>query len=138
FALIGSSAYVQVLDLRTGLTQTTPLGRDPNAHTPGLTVAPGFTGLIWSTLLFAPDSKRLYTIVDWAGPLRVTAFDVTPNGLVQTATAVDGSGGKTFTGCAGPGLVARVVGGVQTLVFFCHVDGLVGFLDLPTLTRSTV
>ena len=139
FALIGSSAYVQVIDLRTGVAQTTPLGHDPNAQTPGLTVAPGVTiGLIWSTLAFAPDSKRLYTIVNWAGPLRVTAFDVTTTGLVQTATAVDGQGGKTFPGCGGPGLVARVVGGGQTLAFFCHVDGLVEFIDLASLTSSTV
>jgi WD40 repeat protein len=139
FALIGASAYVQVIDLRTGLTQTTPLGHDPNAQTPGLTVAPGVTiGLIWSTLAFAPDSKHLYTIVNWAGPLRVTAFDVTPSGLVQTATAIDGQGGKTFAGCGGPGLLARVVGGGQTLAFFCHVDGLVEFIDLPTLTATTV
>jgi WD40 repeat protein len=139
FALIGSSAYVQVIDLRTGLTQTTPLAHDPNPQTPGLTVAPGVTiGLIWSTLLFAPDSKRLYTIVNWAGPLRVTAFDVTPTGLVESATAVDGQGGKTFKGCGGPGLAARVVGGGQTLAFFCNADGLVEFIDLPTLTASTV
>ena len=138
FALIGSSAYVQMLDLRTGLTQTTPLARDPNAQTPGLTRAPGSTGLIWSTLAFSPDSKRLYTIVDWAGPLRITAFDVTTTGLVQTATAVDGQGGKAFPGCGGPGLVAKVVGGGQTLVFFCHVDGLVEFIDLPSLTATAV
>ena len=138
FALIGSSAYLQMIDLRSGVTQTTPLARDPNAHTPGLTVAPGFTGLIWSTLVFAPDSKRLYTIVDWAGPVRITAFDVIATGLVQTASAVDGQGGKTFTGCGGPGLVAKVVGGGKTLVFFCHVDGVVEFVDLPSLTASTV
>jgi hypothetical protein len=138
-ALIGSSAYVQVIDLRTGVTQTTPLAYDPKPQTPGLTVAPGVTiGLIWSTLAFAPDSKRLYTIVNWAGPLRITAFDVTPTGLTQIAMAVDGEGGKTFPGCGGPGLLARVVGGGQTLAFFCHVDGLVEFIDLPTLTASTV
>jgi hypothetical protein len=139
FALIGSSAYVQVIDLRTGSTQTTPLAHDPNPQAPGLTVAPGVTlGLIWSTLAFAPDSTRLYTIVNWAGPLRVTAFDVTATGLVQIASAIDGQGGKTFPGCGGPGLAARVVGGGRTLAFFCHVDGLVEFIDLPTLTASTV
>jgi hypothetical protein len=137
FALIGSSAYVQVVDLHTGVTQTTPLARDPNAQTPGLTVAPGFTGLIWSMLAFAPDSKRLYTLVDWAGPLRLTTFAVTSTGLVQAASAVDGQGGKTFPGCGGPGLAAKVVGGGQTLVLFCHVDGSVVFIDLPTLTTTT-
>jgi len=138
FAFIGSSSYVQVLDLATGLTQTTPLARDPNAQTPGLKVPPGFTDLIWSTLTFAPDSTRLYTIVDWAGPLRVTAFDVSANGLVQTASAVDGAGGRTFAGCGGPGLIPKVVAGGQTLVLFCYVDGLVEFIDLSTLTASSV
>jgi hypothetical protein len=136
-ALIGSSAYVQVLDLRTGATQTTPLGHDPNAQTPGLTRPPGSTGLIWSTLVFSPDSKHLYTIVDWAGPLSLTAFDVTPTGLVQTARAVDGQSGKTFRGCGGPGLAPKVVGGGQTLVVFCNGDGSVSFIDLPTLTTIT-
>jgi hypothetical protein len=139
FALIGSSAYVQVIDLRTGSTQTTPLAHDPNPQTPGLTVAPGVTlGLIWSTLAFAPDSTRVYTIVNWAGPLRVTAFDVTSNGLVQVASAVDGQGGKTFTGCGGPGLAPKVVGGGRTLAFFCNADGLVEFIDLATLTSSAI
>jgi len=137
-ALLGSLAYVQVIDLRTGLTQTTPLGYDANPQTPGLSRAPGSTGLIWSTLAFSPDSKRVYTIVDWGGPLRITAFDVIATGLVQTASAVDGQGGKTFAGCGGPGLVAKVVNGGQTLVFFCHVDGLVEFIDLPSLTASAV
>ena len=139
FALIGSSAYLQLVDLRSGLAQTMPLAHDPNPQTPGLTVAPGVSlGLIWSTLAFAPDSKRLYTIVDWAGPLRITAFDVTSAGLVQIATAVDGQGSRMFPGCGGPGLVARVVGGGQTLAFFCHVDGLVESIDLATFTASTV
>jgi len=137
-AVLGSLAYVQVIDLRTGLTQTTPLGYDANPQTPGLSRAPGSTGLIWSTLAFSPDSKRVYTIVDWAGPVRITAFDVIATGLVQAASAVDGQGGKRFAGCGGPGLVAKVVSGGQTLVFFCHVDGLVEFIDLPSLTASTL
>jgi DNA-binding beta-propeller fold protein YncE len=135
-ALIGASAYVQVLDLRTGLTQTTPLGHDPNPQAPGVTRAPGNTGLMWSTLVFSPDSKRLYAIVDWAGPLSVTAFDVTPTGLGQTARAVDGQNGKAFHGCGGPGLAPKVVGGGRTLVLYCHVDGSVTFIDLPTLTTN--
>lgn len=139
FALIGSSAYVQVIDLHSGSAQTTPLAHDPNPQTPGLTVAPGVAlGLIWSTLVFAPDSTRLYTVVNWAGPLRVTAFDVSPTGLVQIAAAVDGQGGRTFPGCGGPGLLARVVAGGQTLAFFCHVDGLIEFIDIPTFTATTV
>jgi hypothetical protein len=125
-ALIDAAAYVQVIDLRTGFTQTTPL-----AHPPAKTSVGG------STLLFSPDSKRLYTIVDWTGPW-LTAFDVTSAGLVQVASAVDGQGGKTFPGCGGPGLAPRIVGGGQTLVLYCHVDGSVGFVDLPTLTTTAI
>ena len=58
---------------------TTPLASDPKAATPGMSGS--FTGPIWSTLVFARDSARLYTIVDWGGPLRLTAFTVTPTGL---------------------------------------------------------
>ena len=100
--LSATTASVQMIDLQTGLTQATPLGHDPNAATPGMggTIA----GPIWSTLTFAPDSKRLNTIVDWGGPLRLTTFDVTPAGLAQSATAVDEQGGKSLVSCAGPGL----------------------------------
>ena len=125
-AFIGAGAYVQILDLRTGLTQTTPL-----AHPAAKTSVGG------STLLFSPDSKRLYTIIDWTGPW-LTAFDVTSTGLVQLASAVDGQGGRSFPGCGGPGLAPKIVGGGQTLVLYCHVDGSVGFVDLPTLTTTTI
>jgi hypothetical protein len=124
-ALIGAG-FVEMLDLRTGLTQTAPLSRPATA-----------TNGSGSTLLFAPDSKRLYTIVDWSSP-RITAFDVTPTGLTQTAAAIDGQGGKTFPGCGGPGLAPKIVGGGQVLVLYCHVDGAVGFVDLPTLTTTTI
>ncbi len=125
-AFIGAGAYVQVLELRTGLTQTTPL-----AHPSAKTTVGG------STLVFSPDSKRLYTIIEWTGPW-LTAFDVTANGLVQTASAVDGQGGKTFPGCGGPGLAPKVVGNGQTLVMYCHVDASVGFIDLSTLTTIAI
>lgn len=125
-AFIGAGSYVQILDLRTGLTQTTPL-----AHPAAKTSVGG------STLLFSPDSKRLYTIIDWTGPW-LTAFDVTSTGLVQVASAVDGQGGRTFPGCGGPGLAPKIVGGGQTLVLYCHVDGSVGFVDLATLTTTTI
>ena len=131
-ALIGVQAYVQVIDLRSGLTRTTPLGHDPNAATPGMSGT--FTGPIWSTLVFAPDSTHLYTIVDWGGPLRITAFEVTPSGLVQTASAVNGQSGKSLPSCGGPGLAPRVLPDGKTLVVFCHMDGDVWLIDLPTLT----
>lgn len=133
-ALIGTQAFVQIIDLQSGLTQTTPLGSDPKAIHPGLSGGTG--GLIWSTLLFSEDSRRLYTIVDWAGPVSLTAFDVAPTGLVQTARAVDGQGGKKLPGCGGPGLAPRIVGGGRTLVTFCHVDGSAAFVDLATLTST--
>lgn len=132
FAFIGVSSYVQIIDVRSGLTQTTPLSRPARATNVG---AP--TLLFSSAVLFSPDSKRLYTIVDWSSP-RLTAFDVTPTGLVQTASASDGEGGKTFPGCGGPGLAPKVVAGGQTLVLYCHVDGSVGFIDLPSLTTTAI
>lgn len=135
-ALIGTEAYVQIIDLQTGQTQTTPLGHDPKAAHPGISGVT--TPLIWSTLLFSEDSRRLYTIVDWAGPLSLTAFDVTPTGLIQTDRAVDQQSGKKLPGCGGPGLAPKIVGGGRTLVLFCHVDGSVAFVDLPTLTSTAV
>ncbi len=132
-ALIGSQAYVQVIDLRSGLTQTTPLAFDPNAATPGMSGS--FTGPIWSTLVFARDSARLFTIVDWGGPLRLTAFTVTPAGLVQTATAVSGQGGKKLPSCDGPALAPRVLPDGRTLVAFCNFDGDIWAIDLLTLTE---
>lgn len=125
-ALIGARLlFVQVVDLRSGVAQETPLGSaKPGQITGG------------ATLLFSPDSTHVYTIVDWSGPLSIEAFDVTSKGLVQTARAVDGQGGKTFRGCAGPGLAPKIVGGGSTLVMYCHVDGSVAFIDLPTLTTT--
>jgi WD40 repeat protein len=132
-ALIGSQAYVQVIDLRTGSAQTTPLAHDPNAATPGMSGT--FTGPIWSTLVFARDSARLYTIVDWGGPLRLTAFTVTPAGLVQTATAVGGTGAARLPTCSGPGLAPRVLPDGRTLMAFCNYDGDMWLIDLATLTE---
>lgn len=125
-ALIGARlVFVQLIDLRSGSAQETPLGSDTAGQITG-----------GATLLFSPDSKRLYTIVDWSGPLAIEAFDVTPTGLVQTARAVDGRGGKTFRGCAGLGLRPRIAYDGRTLVTYCHVDGSVSFIDLPTLTTT--
>src|SRR5437773_1827652 len=137
-ALLGSLAYVQVIDLQSGLSQVTPLGHDPNASHPGLTVSGQTNALTWSTLVFAPDSKRLYTIVDWGSPLRLTAFNVTASGLVQVAAAIDGQAGRKFPSCPGPGIAPKVVTGGRTLAVFCHFDGKVWFFDLTTLTSTGV
>jgi len=137
-ALLGSRAYAEVIDLASGATQTTPLGHDPNALHPGLS-CPSCdpSALTWSTLVFSPDSRHVYTIVDWGGPLRLTAFDVTPKGLTQTGTAVDGQGGQKFPSCAAA-IAARVVNGGRTLAVFCHLDGRILFFDLATLTSAGV
>jgi len=132
-ALIAPQAFVQLIDLRTGSAQTTPLASDPNASTPGMSGS--FSGPIWSTLVFARDSTRLYTIVDWGGPLRLTAFNVTPSGLVQTATAVGGNGAARLPTCSGPGLAPRVLPDGRTLMAFCNYDGDVWLIDLATLTE---
>jgi len=132
-ALIAPQAFVQLIDLRTGSAQTTPLASDPNAATPGMSGS--FSGPIWSTLVFARDSTRLYTIVDWGGPLRLTAFNVTPSGLVQTATAVGGNGAARLPTCSGPGLAPRVLPDGRTLMAFCNYDGDVWLIDLATLTE---
>jgi hypothetical protein len=129
--ILSTQVAVQVLDLQTGMSQTTPIASDANAATPGLSGT--FSGPVWSTLVFAPDSKRLYAIVDWGGPLRITAFDVTATGLAQAATAVSGQGGRSFPSCAGPGLAARVLPGGKTMVAFCHMDGQLWLIDLTTL-----
>jgi WD40 repeat protein len=130
--ILSQQVAVQVIDLRSGLTQTTPLASDPNAATPGMSGT--FSGPIWSTLAFARDSVHLYAIVDWGGPLRLTAFNVTPTGLVQTETVVSGQGGKTFPSCGGPGLAPRVLPDGKTLVAFCNYDGDVWAIDLATFT----
>lgn len=135
-ALLGSLAYVQLIDLRTGLSQVAPLEHDPDARHPGLSGQ--VKGLTWSTLVFAADSKRVYTIVDWGGPLRLSAFDVTPSGLVQTATVVDGQGGQKLPSCAGPAVAPKVVDSGRTLAVFCHFDGRVMFFDLATLASTGV
>jgi len=122
-ALLGAAAYVQVIDLLTGSAQITPLGFSSLTN-----------GVYGSTLLFSGDSKRLYTIVDPAGPMSVTAFDVMPTGLVQIARAVDAQSGKTLPACQG--LAPKIVDGGRTLVLFCHADGLVAFIDLATLSST--
>ena len=132
FAIIGTKAAIELIDLASGVTQATPLGFDPHAATPGLSGA--ISGPVWSTLVFGPDSRRLYTLVDWGGPLRLTAFAVTASGLLQTAAAGSGLGGKTLPSCAGPGLAPRVLPDGRTMVAFCHYDGEVWFIDLLALT----
>lgn len=118
----GDARVLQSMDLETGRSFATDLTHSANATQLG------------STLVFSPDSQHLYTIVDWGGPLRLTAFDVTPDGPRESATAVDGQNGRRLSGCGGPAIAARVVDGGRTLVTFCYADAEVDFIDLATLT----
>lgn len=136
-AIVGSAASVQIVDLQTGLSQTTPLQRSTSAQQPGLS-GNDPSVFVWSTVVFSPDSRRVYTIVDWGGPIRLSSFDVTPTGLVQRMTAVDGENGKKVAGCAGPGLAARVVENGATLVMFCYLDAQISFVDLASLDTKDI
>jgi WD40 repeat protein len=128
---------LQLIDLRSGSSQILPVGHAPNARLPGTSCSGASCG-VWGMVLFAPDSARLYTLTDWGGPARLTAFSVAGGKLSQTATAVDGQQGRSFPACSAPAMAASVVAAGQTLVAFCHGDGKVWFFDLPTLTISRV
>jgi len=121
--VLNNGLSLQVIDLQTGSSQVVPVPHD----SPGMGLA-----------VFSPDSTHLYTLTDWGGPARLSAFSVSSAELVQTATAVDGQQGRTFASCAAPGMVAKVIESGRTLVAFCHMDGAVWFFDLTNLTRSAV
>jgi WD40 repeat protein len=131
----GPDPRVDVLDLRTGNWQSKPAAHDPNAQLPGM--GGQIASVVWGTLVFA-DPTRLYVLMDWGGPARLTWFTLTNDTLTQFATAVDGQDGRKFTSCAGPAVAMKVVGGGGHLVVFCHVDGAVWFFDLKTLTSLAV
>jgi hypothetical protein len=131
----GPDAKVQVIDLRTGVSQTTPAAHDPNAKLPGMSGQ--ISSVVWGTLAFAPDSLRLYGLIDWGGPPRVTSFSLANDKLTQIATAVDGVDGRQFPSCAGPAVATKVLP-TDTLVVFCHYDGAVTLFDLRTLTLKGV
>jgi hypothetical protein len=134
---------LQVIDLRTGSSQMVPVGHDPNAILPGMTCAGNSSGscentVAWGMTIFAPDSARVYTLTDWGGPTRLSAFSLEGGKLSQTAAAVDGQVGRSFPSCAGPAMAASIIAGGQTLVAFCHVDGAVWFFDLGSLVSSGI
>jgi len=126
---------VEVIDLRTGHSQSRPATHDPNAKLPGLSGQ--IANVVWGTLVFA-NPTQLYLLMDWGGPVRLTLFSLSNGTLNQIATAIDGQDGRRFTSCAGPAVAAKVVGDGRTLVVFCHVDGAVWFFDLATLTSLAV
>jgi hypothetical protein len=86
--------------------------------------------------IFAPDSVHLYTLTDWGGPVRLTAFSLASFHLEQTGSEVDGQNGRHFPSCAGPAMAMKVIEAGATLVAFCHFDGEVWFFNLHTLTST--
>lgn len=129
----GPDSKVQVIDLRTGVAQTMPAAHDANAKLPGM--GGQISSVVWGTLAFAPDSLRLYALVDWGGPARLTSFSLANDKLTQIATAVDGVDGRQFPSCAGPAVATKVLP-ADVLVVFCHYDGAVTLFDLTTLTLA--
>jgi WD40 repeat protein len=138
--LLSTDLRLQLIDLQTGSSQSASIRNDPNASLPGMSCDGGSCAgmAVWGMVVFAPDSTHLYTLTDWGGPARLTAFTVATGLLTQTATAASGQHGRTFPSCAAPAMAASVVAGGKTLVTFCHGDGAVWFFDLPTLTISRV
>jgi WD40 repeat protein len=136
---LATGLHLEVIDLQSGSSQVLPVAHDPTAHLPGMSCNPnpscGGT-IAWGLVVFAPDSAHIYTLTDWAGPTRLTAFSLKNATLVQTLTEVDGHGRK-FPACAGPAMVAKVVAGGHTLVTFCHFDGAVWFFNLSNLSLSS-
>src|SRR5687768_12058679 len=129
----GPDSKVQVIDLRTGVSQTLPAAHDPNAKLPGM--GGQISSVVWGTLTFAPDSLRLYALVDWGGPPRLTSFTLANDKLTQITTAVDGVDGRQFPSCAGPAVATKVLP-TDELVVFCHFDGAVTIFELTKLTLA--
>jgi WD40 repeat protein len=141
--LLDTGLQLQLIDLRTGSSLMIPVAHDPKAMLPGMTCAGNSSGtcettVAWGMTIFAPDSAHLYTLTDWGGPTRLSAFKLEGGKLSQTATAVDGQGNRSFPSCGGPAMAASIVADGQTLVAFCHVDGAVWFFDLRKLASLDV
>lgn len=132
----GPDPQLHLIDLSSGSVQMTPVIHDPNAKLPGLS---GQTAAaLWGLVIFASDSQSLYTLTDWGGPARITAFTLAAGKLTQTNTAVDGQSGRRLPSCGGPAAAASVSVRAQALVIFCHVDGAVWFFDLTALGNVIV
>lgn len=139
--LLSNGLRLQVIDLHTGSSQVLPVPHDPNASLPGMSCSanPTCAGIVaWGLSVFSADSNHLYTLTDWGGPTRLTAFSLASPKIIQTATAVDGQQRRTFATCGAPNMVAAVIDSGRTLVAFCHMDGAVWFFDLTNLTSSAV
>lgn len=132
----GPDPQLHLIDLSSGSVQTLPVLHDPSARLPGL--GGQTAAALWGLVIFARDSQRLYTVTDWGGPARITAFTLGAGKLAQTNTAVDDQGGRRLPSCGGPAAAASVSARAQALVLFCHVDGAVWFFDLTALGNVTV
>jgi hypothetical protein len=139
--ILNGSLQLQLIDLQAGTSQLLPVPHDPNANLPGMSCSPNpncSSSVAWGFAVFSPDSSHVYALTDWGGPVHLSSFSLAGAKLVQTATAMDGEGGRKFATCGAPAMVAKVVDNGRTLVTFCHMDGAVWFFDLATLTESSV
>ena len=136
FALLVSTGdlHLQVIDLQRAKVQTVAVEHDPSARLPGMSGQ--LDKVVWGMPVFAPDSVHLYTLTDWGGPLRLTAFAVQDGVPVQTGTAVSGKDRGDFPSCAGPAMAMKVVGAGTTMAAFCHFDGAVWLFDTRTLRAA--
>lgn len=128
--LLDGGLSLEAIDLGTGVHRALPVPSDAGTAGPA--------GAAWAAGVpaFAPDSTSLYTVTDWAGRTRLTAFSLRGGELAQTGTATGGP--APFPTCSGPGLLAKVVLGGGTLAAFCHADGAVWLFDLGSLRSAGV
>ena len=121
---------LDVLDIQadTWLTPAT-IAHDSQASMPGYSGQPD----AWGMPVFGTDSRHVYTITDWGGPARVSAFTLESGHLQLLGTQV-----LRDVGCAGPAMALKVIDVGGTLAAFCHFDGAVWLIDLKTLSVATV
>jgi WD40 repeat protein len=139
--LLNNGLQLQVIDLRSGSAHVLSVPHDANASLPGMSCNPNpncASTVAWGLAVFSPDSTDLYTLTDWGGPARLSAFSLASAKLVQTATVMDGQQGRNFATCGAPAMAAKVIDNGRTLVAFCHMDGAVWFFDLTNLTSSAI
>lgn len=139
--VLNNELKLQLIDLQTGSSQVQPIPHDPNASLPGMSCSPNpsCSGTVaWGLAAFSSDSAHLYTLTDWGGPVRLSAFSIASAKLLQTATVSDGQQGRKFASCGAPAMVAKVIEGGHALVAFCNGDGAVWFFDLTNLKSIAV
>jgi hypothetical protein len=131
--LFDGTVKLQVLDLQLGTTTGPVLvPHDPAAKLPGMSGA----ATAWGQPVFGPDPSLVYTISDWGGPARLSAFSLQGGQLKLRSSAVDGQDGHMLPDCAGPALVARIVDSGSTMATYCNFNAKLAFIDLRTLSQS--